>query len=140
MLSAVTNSLLICVVKLFIWYVAVCCLCVWLPDVLVCGMFGCEPLLVAFIYDATIAALSLSSTLINDGDSHEYEGGLQEVPYYVLDPPKRKLIRTLPLFPSVYLKELIITLIYERNMCIMQRKSFLNQCHHHHCVNWAPLP
>ena len=42
MLSAVTNSLLVCVVKLFIWYVAVCCLCVCVPDVLVCGMFGCE--------------------------------------------------------------------------------------------------
>jgi hypothetical protein len=27
-LSAVTASLLVCVVKLFIWYVAVCCLCV----------------------------------------------------------------------------------------------------------------
>jgi hypothetical protein len=40
-LSAVTTSLL-CVVKLFIWYVAVCCLCVCLPDVLVCGTFGCE--------------------------------------------------------------------------------------------------
>ena len=26
----------------FIWYVAVCCLCVCVPDVLVCGMFGCE--------------------------------------------------------------------------------------------------
>ena len=36
-------SLLICIVKLFIWYVAVCCLCVCMPDVLVCGMFGCEP-------------------------------------------------------------------------------------------------
>ena len=35
-------SLLICVVKLFIWYVAVCCLCVCVPDVLVCGMFGCD--------------------------------------------------------------------------------------------------
>jgi len=35
-------SLLVCVVKLFIWYVAVCCLCVCVPDVLVCGMFGCE--------------------------------------------------------------------------------------------------
>jgi len=28
-------SLLVCVVKLFIWYVAVCCLCVCMPDVLV---------------------------------------------------------------------------------------------------------
>jgi len=28
-------SLLVCVVKLFIWYVAVCCLCVCVPDVLV---------------------------------------------------------------------------------------------------------
>jgi len=37
-----TTSLLVCVVKLFIWYVAVCCLCVCLPDVFVCGMFGCE--------------------------------------------------------------------------------------------------
>jgi hypothetical protein len=27
-LSAVTTSLLFCVVKLFIWYVVVCCLCV----------------------------------------------------------------------------------------------------------------
>ena len=35
-------SLLVCVVKLFIWYVAVCCLCVCVPDVLVCGRFGCE--------------------------------------------------------------------------------------------------
>ena len=42
MLSAVTTSLLVCVVKLFIWYVAVCCLCVCVPDALVCGMFGCE--------------------------------------------------------------------------------------------------
>jgi len=33
-------SLLVWVVKLFIWYVAVCCLCVRVPDVLVCGMFG----------------------------------------------------------------------------------------------------
>jgi len=41
-LSAVTTSLLVCVVKLFIWYVAVCCLCVCVPDVLVCGMFGCK--------------------------------------------------------------------------------------------------
>jgi len=41
-LSAVTTSLLVCVVKLFIWYVAVCCLCACVPDVLVCGMFGCE--------------------------------------------------------------------------------------------------
>ena len=40
MLNAVTTSLLVCVVKLFIWYVAVCCLCVCVPDVLVCGMFG----------------------------------------------------------------------------------------------------
>jgi hypothetical protein len=39
-LSAVTTSLLVCVM-LFIWYVAVC-LCVRVPDVLVCGMFGCE--------------------------------------------------------------------------------------------------
>jgi hypothetical protein len=30
-LSAVTTSLLVCVVKLFIWYVAVCCLCVCAP-------------------------------------------------------------------------------------------------------------
>ena len=34
-LSAVTYSLLVCVVKLFIWYVAVCCLCVCVPDILV---------------------------------------------------------------------------------------------------------
>ena len=27
----------------FIWYVAVCCLCVCLPDVPVCGMFGSQP-------------------------------------------------------------------------------------------------
>jgi len=40
-------SLLVCVVKLFIWYVAVCCLCVCVPDVLVCGMFGCELSLIA---------------------------------------------------------------------------------------------
>ena len=26
----------------FIWYVAVCCLCVCVSDVPVCGMFGCE--------------------------------------------------------------------------------------------------
>jgi len=38
-LSAVTTSLLVCVAKLFILYVAVCCLCVCVPDVLVCGMF-----------------------------------------------------------------------------------------------------
>ena len=43
MLSAVTTSLLVCVVKLFIWYVAVCCLCVCVPDVLVCGMYGSQP-------------------------------------------------------------------------------------------------
>jgi len=41
-LSAVTTSLLVCVVKLFIWYMAVCCLCVYVPDVLVCGRLGCE--------------------------------------------------------------------------------------------------
>jgi hypothetical protein len=41
-LSAVATSLLVCVVKLFISYVAVCCLCVCVPDVLVCGMFGCK--------------------------------------------------------------------------------------------------
>jgi hypothetical protein len=41
-LSAVTTSVLVCVAKLFILYVAVCCLCVCVPDVLVCGMFGCE--------------------------------------------------------------------------------------------------
>ena len=35
--SAVTTSLLVCVVKLLIWYVAVCYLCVCVPDVLVCG-------------------------------------------------------------------------------------------------------
>jgi len=42
-------SLLVCVVKLFIWYVAVCCLCVCVcvPDVLVCGMFGCKLSLIA---------------------------------------------------------------------------------------------
>jgi hypothetical protein len=43
MLSAVTTSLLVCIVKLFIWHVAVRCLCVCMPDVLVCGMSGCEP-------------------------------------------------------------------------------------------------
>ena len=42
-LSAVTTSLLVCVVKLFIWYVALCCLGVCVPDVLVCGMFGSQP-------------------------------------------------------------------------------------------------
>jgi hypothetical protein len=42
-LSAVTTSLLVCIIKLFIWYVAVCYLCVCVPDVLVCGLFGCEP-------------------------------------------------------------------------------------------------
>jgi len=42
MLGAVTTSLLVCIVKFFIWYVAVCCLCVCVPDVLVCGMCGCE--------------------------------------------------------------------------------------------------
>ena len=42
MLSTVTTSLLVCVVKLFIWYVAVCCLCVCVHDVLVCGRLGCE--------------------------------------------------------------------------------------------------
>jgi hypothetical protein len=41
-LSAVTTSLLVCVVRLFIWYVAVCCLCVCMPDLLVCGMFVCS--------------------------------------------------------------------------------------------------
>jgi hypothetical protein len=40
MLSAVTTSLLVCVVKLFIWYVAVYYLCVCVPDVLVCGTSG----------------------------------------------------------------------------------------------------
>jgi hypothetical protein len=34
--------LFVCVVKLFIWYVTVCCLCVCVPGILVCGMFGCE--------------------------------------------------------------------------------------------------
>jgi len=34
-LSAVTDFLLVCVVKMFIWYVAVCCLCVCVSDVLV---------------------------------------------------------------------------------------------------------
>ena len=41
-LSAVTTSLLVYVVKLFVWYVAVCCVCVCVPDVLVCGRFGCS--------------------------------------------------------------------------------------------------
>jgi hypothetical protein len=41
-LSAVTAFLLVCVVKFFIWYVAVCWLRVCAPDVLVCGMFACE--------------------------------------------------------------------------------------------------
>ena len=40
MLSAVTTSLLVCV-KLFVWSVAVYYRCVCVPDVLVCGMFGC---------------------------------------------------------------------------------------------------
>src|SRR5215470_15607742 len=31
-LSAATTSLLVCIVKLFIWYVAVCCLCVCVPQ------------------------------------------------------------------------------------------------------------
>jgi hypothetical protein len=31
-----------CLPRQVIWYVAVCCLCVCLPDVLVCEMFGCE--------------------------------------------------------------------------------------------------
>ena len=34
--------LLICVVKLFVWYMAVRCLCVCVPYVLVCEMSGCE--------------------------------------------------------------------------------------------------
>jgi hypothetical protein len=34
-LNAVTTSLFVCVVKLFIWYVALCCLCVCVPDILV---------------------------------------------------------------------------------------------------------
>jgi hypothetical protein len=37
------SSLLVFVVKLFIWYVAVCCLCACVPDVFVCGMFGSQP-------------------------------------------------------------------------------------------------
>ena len=37
MLSTVTTSLLVCVVKLFIWHVAVCCLRVCVPDILVLG-------------------------------------------------------------------------------------------------------
>ena len=41
-LSAVTTSLLVCVVKLFICYVALYYLCVCVPDVLVCGRLGCE--------------------------------------------------------------------------------------------------
>jgi hypothetical protein len=41
-ISAVTTSLFVCVLKLFIWYVAVYYLCVWMPDVLVCGRLGCE--------------------------------------------------------------------------------------------------
>jgi len=41
-LSAVTTSLLVCVVNLFIWYVAVYYLCVCVSDVLVCGRLGCE--------------------------------------------------------------------------------------------------
>jgi hypothetical protein len=41
-LSAVTTSPVVCFVKLSICYVAVCCLCVYVPDVLVCGRFGCE--------------------------------------------------------------------------------------------------
>jgi hypothetical protein len=40
-LSVVANSPLVCFVKLFIWYVAVCCLCVCVcvPVVPVCGLF-----------------------------------------------------------------------------------------------------
>jgi hypothetical protein len=53
---------------------------------------------------------------------------IRSVPYYVLDPPKRKLNRTLLLFSSAYLKEPIIVLVCERKMCIMQRKLFLNPC------------
>jgi hypothetical protein len=41
-LSAVTTSLLVCDFKLLIWYVAVCCLCVCVSEILVCGMFGGE--------------------------------------------------------------------------------------------------
>jgi hypothetical protein len=43
-LSAAITSPLVCFVQLFIRYVAVCCLrvCVCVPDVLVCGMSGCE--------------------------------------------------------------------------------------------------
>ena len=37
MFSAVTSSLPVCVVKLFIWCVAICCLCVCVPDVLDVG-------------------------------------------------------------------------------------------------------
>jgi hypothetical protein len=55
-LSAVTTALLVCVVKLFIWYVAVCCLCVCVPDVLVCGMFGCE-LVKLFIWYVAVCCL-----------------------------------------------------------------------------------
>ena len=41
-LMLLLHPLLVCVVQLFIWYVAVCCLCVCVPDVHVCGMFACE--------------------------------------------------------------------------------------------------
>ena len=41
-LGAVTTSLLVCVVKLFIWYVAVYYLCLLVPDVLLYGRLGCE--------------------------------------------------------------------------------------------------
>ena len=40
-LSVVTTSLLVCLIKLFIWYAVVCCLCVCVADEVVCGMFGC---------------------------------------------------------------------------------------------------
>jgi hypothetical protein len=50
-LSAVTISLLVCVSKLFIWYVAVCCLCVCVPDVLACGMHGAKVKKIVWHFD-----------------------------------------------------------------------------------------
>ena len=41
----------------FILYVAVCCLCVCVSDVLVCGMFGCE--------NACLMYLSVGCLVVN---------------------------------------------------------------------------
>ena len=61
MLSAVTTSLLVCVVKLFIWYVAVCCLCVRVPDILFCGMFGIAVLPGVTLLPAVVFPLLLAT-------------------------------------------------------------------------------